>query len=378
MPGEAAQGWLDNLGHFRDSSPAAAEDRDLTAAHDNRQTGKPGIVEGAVHVGPLLPVPALLNEMGADADELLASVGIEPLLLSDADNLTTFATAGRLLGECVARTGCDHFGLLVGQRGGPAALGLVGLLVVNSADVGKALRNLVSHFGIRDRGAVPTLKVEGRMATLGYVIYEPGVQSIDQIADVAIAIGCNILRSLCGPAWVPSEVLLAHRRPSDVRPYRRFFGAPVRFDAGHNALVFPSKCLAQPLPATDPSLHQMLQEEVRYLDAIHGMSLAAKLRRTLRAAVSGGGCSVLEVAKLYNLSRRTLSRRLRAEGTTFEAVLAEVRYEVACQLLGHTDMVVRDVAETLDYADAAAFTRAFRRWSGTTPARWRAASPAAR
>jgi AraC-like DNA-binding protein len=87
---------------------------------------------------------------------------------------------------------------------------------------------------------------------------------------------------------------------------------------------------------------------------------------------------VLEVAKLYNLSRRTLSRRLRAEGTTFEAVLAEVRYEVACQLLGHTDMVVRDVAETLDYADAAAFTRAFRRWSGTTPARWRAASPAAR
>jgi AraC-like DNA-binding protein len=366
------------LGHFRDSSPAAAEDRDLTAAHDNRQTGKPGLVEGAVHVGPLLPVPALLNEMGADADELLASVGIEPLLLSDADNLTTFATAGRLLRECVARTGCDHFGLLVGQRGGPAALGLVGLLVLNSADVGKALRNLVSHFGIRDRGAVPTLKVEGRMATLGYVIYEPGVQSIDQIADVAIAIGCNILRSLCGPAWVPSEVLLAHRRPSDVRPYRRFFGAPVRFDAGHNALVFPSKCLAQPLPATDPSLHQMLQEEVRYLDAIHGMSLAAKLRRTLRAAITGGACTVLEVAKLYNLSRRTLSRRLRAEGTTFEAVLAEVRYEVACQLLGHTDMVVRDVAETLDYADAAAFTRAFRRWSGTTPARWRAASPAAR
>jgi AraC-like DNA-binding protein len=81
---------------------------------------------------------------------------------------------------------------------------------------------------------------------------------------------------------------------------------------------------------------------------------------------------VTQAAQIFNMSRRTLSRRLRAEGTTYEALLDEVRYEVACQLLGHTDMLVRGVAETLDYADSAAFTRAFCRWSGTTPARWRA------
>jgi AraC-like DNA-binding protein len=356
-----------------DSFPAAAaEDGDLTAAQTTGPDGKPEFVEGTVHVGPLLPVPALLNELGVDADELLAAVGIEPLLLSDPDNLTTFATAGRLLRECVARTGCDHFGLLVGQRGGPASLGLVGRLLLHSADVGAALRGLVSHFGIRDRGAVPTLTVDGKAAALGYVVYERGVPSVDQIADLAIAIGCNVLRSLCGPAWVPSEVHLAHRRPADVSPYRRFFRAPVRFDAGHNALVFPGRWLAQPLSGTDPSLHRVLQEEIRDLDAIHGMSLASKLRRTLRAAVTGGNCSMVEVAKLYNLSRRTLSRRLRVEGTTFEALLDEVRHEVACQLLGHTDLRVREVAGTLGYADAAAFTRAFCRWTGTPPARWRA------
>ena len=358
-----------------DSAPAAAaEDGDLTAAQTTAPDGKPEFVEGTVHVGPLLPVPALLNELGVDADALLASVGVEPLLLSDPDNLTTFATAGRLLRECVARTACDHFGLLVGQRGGPASLGLIGQLLVHSADVGAALRGLVSHFGIRDRGAVPTLTVEGRTVALGYVVYERGVPSVDQIADVAIAIGCNVLRSLCGPAWVPGEVLLAHRRPADANPYRRFFRAPVRFDAGHNALVFPTRWLAQPLSGTDPSLHRVLQEEIRYLDAIHGMSLAAKLRRTLRAAVTGGSCSAVEVAKLYDLSRRTLSRRLRAEGATFEGLLDAVRHEVACQLLGHTDMRVREVADALGYADAAAFTRAFGRWSGTTPARWRAAN----
>ena len=284
----------------------------------------------------------------------------------------TFATAGRLLRECVGRTGCDHFGLLVGERGGPASLGVVGLLILHSADVGAALRSLVAHLDVRDRGAVPTLTVEGKVVTLGYVVYERGVQSVGQIADIAIAIACTILRSLCGPAWAPSEVLLAHRRPPDVRPYRRFFRAPVRFDAGHNALVFPSKWLAQPLSATDPNLRQQLQDQVRYFDAIHGMTFAAKMRRTLRAAVTRGPCSVTQAAKVFSMSRRTLSRRLRADGTTYEALLAEVRHEVACQLLCHTDMLARDVAEMLGYADAAAFTRAFCRWSGTTPARWRA------
>lgn len=312
--------------------------------------------------------------MGLDADEILASAGMEPLLLCDADNLTTFASVGRLLSACVARTGCEHFGLLVGQRAGPASLGLIGLYLLHAPDVGRALRSLVSHLDLRDRGAVPTLKVDGKVATLGYVVYERGVRSVDQIADIAIAIGCNILRSLCGPAWVPSEVRLAHRRPADVRPFRRFYRAPVRFDAPENALVFPTKWLAQPLPTSDPSLRAQLQDEVRYLDAIHRMGFAAKLRRTLRAAVTGGACSVEDVAAIYGLSRRTLSRRLRAEGTTFEALLEDVRHEVACQLLGHTDLLARDVADTLGYADAAAFTRAFRRWSGTTPARWRAAN----
>jgi AraC-like DNA-binding protein len=356
------------------ATPSSEETQPLTTALTIRSTANPSFVEGTVHVGPLLPVPALLQEMGVDPGELLASVGVDPLLLTDADNLATFAAVGRLLCECVARTGCDHFGLLVGQRAGPASLGFLGLLLLHCADVNKALQCLVSHLGIRDRGAVPTLKVEGKVATLGYVVYERGVQSVDQIADIAIAIGCNILRSLCGPAWVPSEVLLAHRRPSDVRPYRLFYRAPVRFDAGHNALVFPSKWLAQPRPATDPNLRQQLQDQVRYFDAIHGMSFTAKMRRTLRAALTRGTCSVAQAAQIFNLSRRTLSRRLRAEGTTYEFLLDEVRYDVACQLLGHTDMLVRDVAETLDYADAAAFTRAFCRWSGTTPARWRTAN----
>jgi AraC-like DNA-binding protein len=68
---------------------------------------------------------------------------------------------------------------------------------------------------------------------------------------------------------------------------------------------------------------------------------------------------------------RTLNRRLKARGTTFQSLVDEVRYEIARQLLEHTHMSMSQIAATFDYTDASAFTRAFRRWSGTTPAAWR-------
>ena len=70
---------------------------------------------------------------------------------------------------------------------------------------------------------------------------------------------------------------------------------------------------------------------------------------------------------------RTLSRRLEAFGTSYQALLDEGRFEIARQMLADTELEVGQIAAALDYADASAFTRAFRRWSGTTPGQWRAA-----
>jgi hypothetical protein len=117
------------------------------------------------------------------------------------------------------------------------------------------------------------------------------VEAADQIYDGAMAVTCNILRELCGPAWRPSEVLLSHHEPEDTGPFQRF---------------------------------------------------------------------------------RTLNRRLAACGTTFQTLVEEARFGLARQLLEDTDLPLAQIAATLGYADASAFSRAFRRWSGTAPSRWRA------
>ena len=76
--------------------------------------------------------------------------------------------------------------------------------------------------------------------------------------------------------------------------------------------------------------------------------------------------------KRPSMHSRTLSRRLNDFDTGFQELVDEGRFEIARQLLANTALDVRQIAASLDYADASAFTRAFRRWSGTTPAVWRA------
>jgi AraC-like DNA-binding protein len=170
-------------------------------------------------------------------------------------------------------------------------------------------------------------------------------------------------------------VLLASRCPADVRPYSRFFRAPVHFDADKNALVFPAALLNQKLPRATPELQQLVIEEVKQMDRELTFEFSAKVRRVVRAGLIVGRYSADQTAALFAIERRTLSRRLRGEGATFETLLAEVRYETARQLLVDTRMPMRDIAAAIGYAEVSVFTRAFKRWSGSTPAAWRASRP---
>lgn len=327
-----------------------------------------------VRIAPLCGAPNLLRTLGVDPVEVFAGAGVDPSLLDDPDNPIPFSAAGRVIDVCVEKTGRRDFALLLGANTGPEVLGLVGLLGNQSVDVGSALRNMIRYLHLHDRGAVAYLNVTGEQVSLGYTVIEPDVASSQQIADLALAIACNIMRGHCGADWAPSEVLLARRRPPHSLPYRRFFRAPVRFNAAENALVFPATWLHQPLPEADPLLRGILRGELEWLDARYGADFEAKVRRIIRTLLVSGQCSVDKVAGILSMHRRTLSRRLKEEGTTFALLFAEVRYDAARQLLTDTDLPIRQIAGILGYSDVTALTRAFHQWSGTSPAHWRDAS----
>lgn len=333
------------------------------------------VEEGEVRVAPLLGLPGLLAELGVDWAPVIAESGLDQTLFDDPENTIHFADGGRLLALCVARTACPHLGLLLGQRAGLDVLGLLGRLASHAPDIGSALRSIILYLHLHDRGAIAALWVSGDRAVVAYTIHQPDVPGTDQIYDLALAITYNVLRSLAGPAWEASEVRLNRPRPVEMEPYRRLYRARLRFGAEQSAVVFAASWLRHPLGGADARLHRQIMQEIEALEAQGAGDLVIQLRRVLRRLLIGGACQsetcLGQVADLFAVHRRTLNRRLKAQGTTFKELVDATRYDIARQLLRDTQLPVAGVAAALDYSDSASFDRAFRRWSGTTPAAWR-------
>ena len=127
----------------------------------------------------------------------------------------------------------------------------------------------------------------------------------------------------------------------------------------------------------DQTKSDQIMQEIDTLEAHGAGDLSTQLRRVLRRLLISGACqqeTCLEhVAKLFAIHRRTLNRRLRAQGTSFKALIDETRYDIARQLLRDTRLPVAEIAAALDYSECSAFDRAFRRWSGASPSAWRTA-----
>jgi AraC-like DNA-binding protein len=324
-----------------------------------------------LRVGGALGILTVLRELGVDPEEVLREAGIAPEVFGDPDNLITYRARGRLMACAVQRSGCRHFGLLVGQRMNLQSLGLVGLLAMNAPDVGSALRGIVNFLHIHSRGALMELQVEDGLAILTYDICEPDVPAASQVGIGAVAMMVKALRAISRPAFEPIEARFACRPPPDILPYRRFFQVPLRFDVEHYALVFSSEWLRQPVQGADPELRRVLQRQVDALEARHAPDFPEAVRSLLRSALFTGHGRIEEIAALLSIHSRTLGRRLEEHGVGFQELVDEVRFEIARQMLQETTLEAWQIAESLGYGSASAFTRAFRRWSGATPGAWR-------
>jgi AraC-like DNA-binding protein len=320
--------------------------------------------EASQRLGPLAELPTLLHEFGTDPAEVVAGAGLDLEVFDAQENQIPFAALGRLLHECVVRTRCAHFALLLGQRTRLSHLGLPGQLVRHSPTLGAAIRTYAVYQHLDTQGMAKFLLEKDGVGTLGNIIYQTGTEHVDQIYDIDVAATLSVIRELYGLHWRPERALFSHSKPTDVGPYRRFFQAPCRFDSERTALVFPATMLEQRIPGADPKQFRILEAQAQ---ARADFGLVFRLRRTLGVLLLAEAASGDEVAKLLAMHRRTLNRRLKAEGTTFKNLLDEVRFEAACQLLDTGRIPITRIAVSLGYAETSAFSRAFRRWSGTTP-----------
>ena len=251
-------------------------------------------------------------------------------------------------------------------------LGILGYLIRNETTVRAALRTLVLHLHLHDRGAVVALdEVDARRAGLSYAVCTPETPAVNLIDDAAIMISLRIMKALCGPNWKPVEVRLAHEPPAEPHTWRAMFGTRVRFNAPLSTLVFDKRWLDAEIPGADPGLLATLKQLLTTLEKKAQISLGDRVRRILRTSVLAGTANAGSLAELLSVSERSLRRYLAREGLKLQDLISEARLLVARQLIEQTSLPLESIAAALGYSEPSSLSRAFRGWTGQTPSDWR-------
>ena len=320
-------------------------------------------------VGPLAELPAVLAERGVALDGIFAGL---PVTAADLrpETFLPIDVISTIIDRAASHDGLSSVGLLLGRNQNHLGLGPVGQLMASCETLGSALGTYVAVQMANSTAAAAYLHPLGEDYALGFGVYAPELPS-SHIYDIALTMGCNIVRSLTGGGVEPIEVLLSRPVPADPEAYARTFRCPVRFNEAQSCLILPGRAMQMKLATADAKRRESLLVALQRQLAEQPPGFAARVRHALRPMLLAGRGSHRDVAAHLNVHPRTMGRRLEEEGLTFEQLKDEVRLAVARELLARTDIAVSDVAAALGYATPSAFVRAFRRWTGLSPTAWR-------
>jgi AraC-like DNA-binding protein len=315
-------------------------------------------------VGSSFSLPKVIESLGHSSEAAFASAKVDPSLYRAPENRIAAEDLGRLFLCAAELTGRQDIGLLVVDSFQPTGLGVVGLVAAEGPDVNTALKNLVrllryntlaGYSAVQNAETVTTMKFELRNADF------PGSEFI---LEGATGIILRFMQWLCGPEWKAEEIHLSRRRPANTLPFDEFFRAPIRFSATEDGVLFATDWLQRRVPKEEDRLRS------KHIEI--GVAPFSELVR--RQAAMGLGFEPLtgqDIAKQVGMSRRQLFRNLKAEGTTCQKIVDDVKYARARHLLAAGDAPIAEIAFAVGYPDQTSFTRAFTRWAGRSPGAWR-------
>ncbi len=326
-----------------------------------------------VSVAILRSYVEVLGARGVPATDFLGRIEFPFEALHDPRRFLSQDEIARASRVAVELSGDPGFGLqLASSAELTQALNVLGPLLMN----GTTLREAAAAFDQFGRLLVDdvraTLTEHGDVAHYGLAL--PPIGAWDQrfLTEVVLALSVRVGRSYVWGRRPITEVRFAYPRPDYVDAYYRFFDAPLFFDAPRSALVFPRSYLETAHLHADPTLFRVLSDRAKVmLEAASAPdSIVPRVRDFLRSA-DLAAVTALDVARALGSSRRTVSRQLRMQDVTLQGLMDEVRREIALNLMRDATFPLKLVAARLGYSEASTFHRRFRRWTGTTPLRFR-------
>jgi AraC-like DNA-binding protein len=314
----------------------------------------------------------VLDERGLGTDELLARCGLRRDDFHCVEGRLRLDDAQRFVEEVGRTLGDPDVGLTFGSQG-PLGDGVVLYAVRCCATLGDAYRTVSRlHRLITEVGRVE-LEEEGDRARLA-LYTPPNEEGLGRhFAEMYLGLWLRGARELTGVHWNPTAVRFRHPEPARLDAHRALFAAPLFFDQSRDELEFDPRQLELPLRTAEPTLARILEG--------YGVELLARLppaddfpvavRRAVASSLGSGEPTLEHLAGQFNLTPRTLQRRLSSQGLSLRGVIDDERHQLALRHMERRDLSLAEVAFMLGFDAVTSFHRAFRRWTGQTPADYR-------
>ncbi len=248
----------------------------------------------------------------------------------------------------------------------------LGLVCKTASTLGEALQRMIRYTGLLTDTFECRVHENNSALHLDFLRVGARGLGLRAAAEATLAEVLSAMRAIVGEPLPLQRVRFAHAAPPDLRAHREFFGAPLLFEAPCDGLEFERAAGLIPVKLADPGLSRFLME---HLDKQKSQvtALRSELHRAILDALPEGAPRVESIAKQLKVSPRTLQRRLQEEQTSFGAQVDEARHALALALV-RSDRPLKEVAFLLGFSQQSAFARAFRRWTGSAPSRYREGS----
>ncbi len=309
----------------------------------------------------------LTRRFGVDDDELLEELELDADDLSDATRRIEVTDVTRLIERARTLTGEPGLGVYLGLAMRASWHGYLGFAVLTAKDIGDALKLGERFIATRTTALSFKVSIENGLACVE-LEEKADFGAARDVVVLTLLIGLSTIGEALSGRELDGRLEVALPRPEwidrfkdNVRMDRVSFGAP------SHRCVFDAKLLATPFQQANAHARQLAADqcEKELAALVNSGRLAARVRELVLR--DGGVIDVEGVAKSLAMSSRTLKRRLALEGTTYSALLELERRSRAEELLAKSKLSVKEIAAALGYADTAAFSHAFQRWTGKSP-----------
>ena len=308
----------------------------------------------------------MIRSMSRRPAAIARKAGLPTRALEDPDLPVSGRAVMRFFELAAETCDCRTFGLQMslGKRLAPV-VGPLWVLLRNARSVRQLCDDLARHYDLYSSAALMDFETIEGGGLLGWSAATGHAQNEVQIAEYALGVLLNEVRSHAPQDWTPVAVCFRHEAPLELRLHRRVFGPRLRFNADRNAIQIDDVLLDRPLrggTTRDRSLLLnllKLDEPVPATATIHW-----QVEGIIRGLLPFAACAIHDVSAAMGQPVRTLQAHLKEAGHSFRSIKESVRRDLTHKYLQHSGMSATQIAGLLGYEELASLSRSFRRWNG--------------